>query len=63
MWETGVSSEVVNLPEGFTHRTILVAYEGITATVEAWGKAVRAVYGTNRSMVERDLNVQYLSYW
>jgi len=34
-WETGVSSEVISLPKGFVHRTLLIAVSGITATMDA----------------------------
>ena len=37
VWETGVTSELVSLPAGFEHRTLLVAGSGVTARVEAAG--------------------------
>jgi hypothetical protein len=60
-WETGVSSELVELPAGFEHRTMLVAGNGITATIDAWGQALRKVYGTKR--MADDPNVEFLTYW
>ena len=62
VWETGISSEVTELPAGFEHRTMLVAGRGITATMDAWGTALRKAYGTNHSAVF-DRNIEYLSYW
>ena len=62
-WDTGVSSELHTLPPGFEHRTMLVAGRGITAALDAWGRALRTAYGTDRSMVEADRAVNYLSYW
>jgi hypothetical protein len=62
VWETGISSEVTELPAGFEHRTMLVAGKGITATMDAWGTALRKAYGTNHSAVF-DRNIEYLSYW
>lgn len=59
-WDTGVSSELTELPPGFEHRTMLVAGSGITATLDAWGRALRRVHGTNRSF---DRGVEFLSYW
>jgi hypothetical protein len=50
LWEMGVSSELTDLPSGFEHRTMLVAGRGITATLDTWGKALRKVYRTNRSV-------------
>merc|ERR1719460_3057292 len=61
-WETGVSSEVVSLPYGFRHRTLLVAGSGITATMSTWGSKVRNFFGTRR-VASSDLVVNYLSYW
>jgi hypothetical protein len=62
VWETGVSSELTSLPAGFEHRTLIVAGSGITATLDSFGQALRASYGTNRTS-EADLNINYLSYW
>ena len=59
---TGVSSELISLPPGFEHRTMLMAGNGITSTLDAWGTAMRKLYGTNRTS-NQDLNVEYLSYW
>ena len=36
-WETGVTSELAELPPGFEHRTLLVAGRGITATMDHFG--------------------------
>eukprot|EP01047_Picozoa_sp_COSAG01_P042683 COSAG01_NODE_3740_length_5746_cov_2.375421_4_plen_111_part_00 len=35
-WEMGVYSQVTSLPTGFTHRTLLVAGSGVTATVHKY---------------------------
>ena len=59
----GTSSEVEELPAWFEHRTMMVAGKGITATLDAWGRAARTVHRTDRSMVAKDRNVAYLSYW
>eukprot|EP00937_MAST-01D_sp_MAST-1D-sp2_P001458 g1458.t1 len=63
VWEAGVTSELTSLPAGFEHRTLLVAGTGVTATLQRWGRAVLAAHGTDRSLVQLDRNVQYLSYW
>lgn len=62
VWETGVSSEVEELPAGFVHRTMLVVDQGVTAALDKWGSALRKVYGTSR-VSKADPNVEYLSYW
>lgn len=63
-WDTGVSSELVSLPKGFEHSTMVVAGRGITAVMEKFGRALRVVHSTNRTGIERrDRNIEYLSYW
>ena len=61
--DAGVTSELTSLPAGFEHRTMLTAGQGVTTTLDAWGRRFRKALGTDRSMAERDLNVHYLSYW
>lgn len=61
VWEAGVTSELTSLPANFEHRTMLFAGQGITATLDRWGRLFRKVHGTDRSLVERDRNVQFLS--
>lgn len=61
-WETGVSSEVNSLPIGFSHRTVLSAGKGITATLNQWGRGLRALHSTDR-MDTSDPVVNKLSYW
>lgn len=61
-WETGVSSEVISLPRGFVHRTIVVLGSGVTSAMAEWGSLLRRIHGTRRSN-EEDPVVNYLSYW
>lgn len=61
-WETGVSSEVFELPSGFSHRTLLVTGSGITATMDKWGTTLRNIQGTNRQ-VQNSPVINSLSYW
>eukprot|EP01065_Artemidia_motanka_P035546 TRINITY_DN43453_c0_g1_i1.p1 TRINITY_DN43453_c0_g1~~TRINITY_DN43453_c0_g1_i1.p1 ORF type:complete len:791 (+),score=261.97 TRINITY_DN43453_c0_g1_i1:49-2421(+) len=61
-WETGISSELESLPPGFSHRTLLVAGQGLTSTMKKWGDRLRAAHGTER-MIRQDKNVNFLSYW
>ena len=65
-WETGVGSEIVSLPPGFYHRTLLMfggQATGVTAAMDLWGRTVRRIKGTDRASVGRDLVTNYLSYW
>lgn len=61
-WELGISSELVSLPAAFVHRTLLVAGQGITATMDAWGHSMRRVHNTTR-MHTNSLVTNALSYW
>jgi hypothetical protein len=63
VWECGVSSELTSLPRGFEHRTMLVAGDGVSATLARWGALFQRAHRTDRSFVEIDKNVQFLSYW
>ena len=47
IWETGVSTELTELPAGFEHRTMLIARSGITAAMDAFGTALRTVLVTD----------------
>lgn len=64
-WETGVNSEVASLPPGFVHRTLVMlgSHGGISAAMVEWGSLLQDLKGTNRSIVDEDPTVHYLSYW
>ena len=63
-WEMGVYSQVTSLPPGFSHRTLMLAGAGVTATVARYGALAMKVAGTNRSAaLAKDVVVNYLGYW
>ena len=62
-WELGVYSQVTSLPAGFTHRTLMVAGAGVTATMERYGALVQRLAKTNKSeAMSKDRVVNKLGY-
>mmetsp|Transcript_70058 Transcript_70058/g.180567 ORF Transcript_70058/g.180567 Transcript_70058/m.180567 type:complete len:808 (-) Transcript_70058:158-2581(-) len=62
-WEMGVSSEITALPPGFTHRTVVLVRQGVTAALDAWGRLMQKAHGTQRRAADTDRLVNHLSYW
>jgi hypothetical protein len=63
-WEMGVFSEITSLPPSFSHRTLMVAGAGVTATVQRYGALAMKLAGTDRSAsLAKDLVVNKLGYW
>ena len=63
-WELGVYSQVRTLPSGFSHRTLVLAGAGVTATVERYGALAQRLAGTDRSAaLAKDVVVNSLGYW
>lgn len=63
-WELGVYSQVRTLPPGFSHRTLVLAGAGVTATVERYGALAQRLAGTDRSAaLAKDVVVNSLGYW
>ena len=59
-WVVGLSGEITHVPAGFLHETILVAGEGVTATVDYYGRKMRAAFHTNKLP---DPVVDKVGYW
>ena len=59
-WVIGVSGEVEEVPAGFTHQTLLVAGDGVTKTMDMFGKLMRTAYKTNKT---KDIVVDKVGYW
>lgn len=58
-WSVGISSQVVELPKGFNHTTVLRLGSGVTGTLQSWGQTMRTVYKTKRNP---DMALSHLSY-
>ena len=59
-WTVGMSGEITEVPAGFRHETIVVAGEGVTGTVDAFGQAMRAAHNTSK---QADPAVDSVGYW
>jgi hypothetical protein len=61
--EYGIEGEIDEIPEGFTHRFLLVKGKGINATVEEWGRLLMQDRGVSKRDRYADTGVSYLGYW
>eukprot|EP01043_Picozoa_sp_COSAG02_P015082 COSAG02_NODE_634_length_19259_cov_9.871347_1_plen_412_part_00 len=59
-WSVGISSQVLELPSGFNHSTVLRVGSGVTGTLQSWGHSMRTAYKTKRNP---DKALSHLSYW
>lgn len=64
-WKMGVSSMIPSVPSNFSHITVLLAGDGVTATLEKWGREIiQGYYGTDRKeSIHNDISMNYLGYW
>lgn len=59
----GLNEGVTALPEGFTHRTLMVFAKGINAAWDGWGAALTKLGGRTRPANDADLGLRCLGYW
>jgi len=60
----GVSALVSSLPARFTHETIMYAGNtGVSEVVYQWGSLLLKISGKERTRLDADLFIQYLSYY
>ena len=60
---SGIRSEIGELPNGFTHRTLLVVEEGINQAFDTWGHALTDLQGKTRPANNADITLSKLGYW
>jgi hypothetical protein len=60
---SGISPEIQQLPEGFTHQTMLVVDKGINQAFETWGHALTDLQGKVRPPNGADITLSHLGYW
>ena len=60
---SGLNPEVINLPKGFTHSSILVMTNGIRNTWNEWGNAMRVMYDRQRPANDADVVLKKFGIW
>ncbi len=58
-----IDTRIANLPQGFTHRTILTVGIGINHVYDMWGSALTALGGKTRAANNADVTLSKLGYW
>ncbi|XP_065187086.1 uncharacterized protein LOC135817773 [Sycon ciliatum] len=59
----GINGQVLNIPEGFNHSTIMWAGQGLKDTMYDWGGALLKYHGKSRTPLDSDFSVKYLGWW
>lgn len=60
---SAITASIAQLPQGFSHRTIFVAGDGVNSTIDSWGRAMQALSGRRAPSSTSDILLQKLSYW
>lgn len=61
--ECGIRGSVGSLPSNFSHSTVLVAGQGINATMSKWGDVLLSMSGKSRTDPCDDFTLGHLGYW
>ena len=61
--ESRINPRIATIPQGLTHRTLLVAGNGINHTFDAWGQALTDLNGKKRPANDADPALKSLGYW
>lgn len=60
---SGIAPAIATLPEGFTHKVLLVADAGVNRAFDTWGHALTDLQGKTRPANDADVSLNKLSYW
>lgn len=60
---SGLVPELRDLPEDFSHKTILIVDKGIRSAWNLWGDALMKLYNKKRPSNEADDVLKYYGYW
>jgi hypothetical protein len=60
---SGISPKIASLPEGFSHRVLLVVENGINQAFDTWGKMMTDLYGKTRPAADADSTLNRIGYW
>ena len=59
----GFNGKMASVPAGYTLQSVLVAGQGVTDTMHAWGDLLLQTGGKQRTAPTQDFQTAYLSYW
>ena len=63
-WRLGISSQVLEIPEGFEHETVIVVGNGVNdAMLNEFSSKLQSKYHTFKLDGDRDIVTAYLGYW
>ena len=63
-WRMGISSQVMEIPEGFEHETVIVVGDGITNVIlDEWSSRLQSKYHTAKVDGDADIVTSHLGYW
>ncbi len=60
---SGLNSDIKDLPTNFTHTTILAIDKGIHKTYDDWGSALRKMYNREIPKNDAEPTLKYFGYW
>lgn len=60
---SGITPVITTLPQGLTHKTMLVVGHGINSTYQTWGQAMTSLSGKVRPANDADPTLNKLGYW
>lgn len=60
---SGISPDILTLPRGFEHRTLLVVEQGVNRAFDTWGNALTALGGKTRPANDADVSLSHIGYW
>src|SRR5450759_2156931 len=60
---SGISPEILTIPRGFEHRTLLVVEKGINRAFDTWGHALNTLNGKTRPPNDADTSLNQIGYW
>eukprot|EP01084_Bolivina_argentea_P287493 493331_1 len=63
-WRLGISSQVMQIPKGFEHETVIVIGNNIHDVIlNEWSSRLTAKYNTSKLNGDADIVTAYLGYW
>lgn len=60
---SGIAPQILSLPQGLQHQTLLVIQNGINRAFDTWGQTLLAVHGKTPPPNDADLTLNKIGYW